>query len=385
MKPQSYFHLSEWRYFFPLLFMFGLTLADAAQQKIEAIHLDGHDYVPLADWARANNLDWHWFDGGKMVEVTNRTTRLIFEVNSAQAQINGIRVRLSFPFAIGNAVPLIAQLDLDTAICPLLFPPHFTDTKPVKTICLDPGHGGKDSGNRVGWHYEKNYTLPLAFELREQLQKAGFNVLLTRTTDKYVALPDRPAMANKARADLFVSLHFNATPTGRDEAAGPETYCITPVGASSSNGHVESGEFGPAVGTGPTIANRNEQKSLLLAYQVEKSLVQNLAANGRGVKRARFAVLRDATMPAILIEGGFMTHPVESKKIYDGAYRRRMAEAIVKAILAYQRLTAPRNTVNGSASSVRSATSFEMFVRPRKTWMQTGNSHEQTRFAPSRL
>ncbi len=353
MKRQTYFRLPEWAEFFALSFVFGLTLAHAAQQKIEAVHLDGQDYVPLANWARANDLEWSWFNGGKAVDVTNHTTRLVFEENSAQAEINGIRVRLSFPFAVENAVPLVAQFDLDTAIGPLLFPSHFAETRPIKTICLDPGHGGKDSGNHVGWHYEKNYTLPFAFEVRDQLQKAGFNLMMTRTTDKYVPLPDRPAMANKAGADLFVSLHFNATPTGRNEAEGPETYCITPVGASSSNEHVESSEFGPAVGTGPTIANHNEQKSLLLAYQVEKALVQNLAANDRGVKRARFAVLRDAAMPAILIEGGFMTHPVEGKKIYDAEYRRRMAEAIVKGILAYQRLTAPPNMANGLASSTR--------------------------------
>jgi len=362
MKRQTYFRLPKWAEFFALSFVFGLTLVHAAPQKIEAVHLDGQDYVPLAGWARANDLEWSWFNGGKAVDVTNHTTRLVFEENSTQAEINGIRVRLSFPFAIENAVPFVAQFDLDTAIGPLLFPSHFAETRPIKTICLDPGHGGKDSGNRVGWHYEKNYTLPLAFEVRDQLQKAGFNLMMTRTTDKYVPLPDRPAMANKAGADLFISLHFNATPTGRNEAEGPETYCITPVGASSSNEHVES-EFGPAVGTGPTIANRNEQKSLLLAYQVEKSLVQNLAANDRGVKRARFAVLRDAAMPAILIEGGFMTHPAESKKIYDTAYRCRMAEAIVKGVLAYQQLTAPPNMANASGSSARSVTSSEMFLR----------------------
>jgi N-acetylmuramoyl-L-alanine amidase len=73
---------------------------------------------------------------------------------------------------------------------------------------------------------------------------------------------------------------------------------------------------------------------------MEKSLVQNLDAPDRGVRRARFAVLRDATMPAILIEGGYMTNPAEGKKIYDSAYRKQMAAAMVKGILAYQRLTA---------------------------------------------
>jgi N-acetylmuramoyl-L-alanine amidase len=341
MKQKTHFHLPGWRNFFALFLVFGLTLAHAAKHKIEAVHLDGQDYVRLADWARANDLKWSRFDGDKKVEVTSRAIRLVLAVNSAEAEINGVRVRLSFPFAMEKAVPLITQLDLDTAIDPLLFPSHFADRKPVKTICLDPGHGGKDSGNRVGWHYEKNYTLPLALELRQQLQKAGFNVIMTRTTDKYVTLSDRSALANRHNADLFVSLHFNATPTGRNEAKGPETYCITPIGANSSDEYVESSQTGPSVGTGPAMGNRNEQKSLLLAYQVQKSLVDNLSANDRGVKRARFAVLRDTAMPAILIEGGFMSNPVESKKIFSAAYRRRMAEAIVKGILAYQRLAAP--------------------------------------------
>jgi N-acetylmuramoyl-L-alanine amidase len=205
----------------------------------------------------------------------------------------------------------------------------------IRTICLDPGHGGKDTGNRVGWHYEKVYTLALAAELRDQLRKAGFNVILTRTKDAYVELPDRPALANQRGADLFVSLHFNATEAGRGEVAGPETYCITPVGASSTNARGEGSDHGP------TPANREEDESLLLAYQIQKSLVGNLDADDRGVRRARFAVLRDVRMPAVLIEGGYMTNPHEGKQIYTAAYRHQLARAIVKGILAYQKLTLP--------------------------------------------
>ena len=172
-------------------------------------------------------------------------------------------------------------------------------------------------------------------ELRNQLQKAGFNVILTRSKDTYVELPDRPGIANHRGADLFISLHFNATPIGKDQVEGPQTYCITPVGASSTDAQGEGANYGA------TLANRVEQKSLLLAYQMEKSLVQSLRAPDRGVRRARYAVLRDAMMPAILIEGGYMTHPVESKKIYNAAYRQQMAQAMVKGILAYQNLVSP--------------------------------------------
>jgi N-acetylmuramoyl-L-alanine amidase len=192
----------------------------------------------------------------------------------------------------------------------------------------------------------------LAIELRKQLENAGFHVILTRSRDVYVDLPSRPAVANHNGADLFISLHFNASPVDKEDISGPETYCITPVGAPSSNA---SGEFGSSIGAGPTVANRNENKSLLLAYQMERSLVVNLHAEDRGVRRARFAVLRDAAMPAILIEGGYMTHPVEGKKIYDAAYRKQMATAIVKGVLAYQKLTVPA-TPHPSTPTKRSPT-----------------------------
>jgi N-acetylmuramoyl-L-alanine amidase len=94
-------------------------------------------------------------------------------------------------------------------------------------------------------------------------------------------------------------------------------------------------------GRGASAGNRVEDKSLLLAHQMQKSLVRNLGATDRSVRRARFQVLRETTMPAILIEGGYMSHPVEGKKIFSEDYRRQMAAAIVKGILNYQKLTAP--------------------------------------------
>jgi N-acetylmuramoyl-L-alanine amidase len=301
-----------------------------------AVSINGRNYVLLPDWARGNVLTVS--PAGNEIILANSASRFVFEVNSAEAQINGVNVRLSFPVALAKGVPCIAQFDIEKTIRPLQFPARFLQPKKITTICLDPGHGGKDPGNQVGalfWHNEKTYTLLLALELRDQLKKLGFNVVLTRTKDTYVDLPTRPAIANKAGADLFVSLHFNATQTGKNEVSGPETYCITPVGAASSNAQGEGGD------SGMTPANRSEDKSLNLAYQMQKSLVKNLGVPDRDVRRARFAVLRDTTMPAILIEGGYMTNPTEGKKIYDAAYRKQMAAAIVKGIVAYQKLTAP--------------------------------------------
>jgi N-acetylmuramoyl-L-alanine amidase len=324
------------KFFFTLLLALGLTFCAS---PAEALFINGRSYTPLADWARGNGFYGFTRDHGDEIILTNRMARLLFDVDSAQAEINGVNVRLSFPVANVKGVPFIAQFDLEKTVRPLLFPSRYIEPKRIATICLDPGHGGKDTGNRVGGvffgHNEKTYTLALALELRDQLKKLGFNVVLTRNSDTYVELPVRPEIANRRGADLFVSLHFNATQAGKNEVEGPETYCITPVGAASSNAQGEGGD------DGATTANRYENQSLLLAYRMEKALVQNLGVADRGVRRARFAVLRDAAMPAILIEGGYMTHPSEGKRIFDAAYRRQMAAAIVKGITAYQKLTAP--------------------------------------------
>ena len=179
----------------------------------------------------------------------------------------------------------------------------------VRTVCLDPGHGGKDPGNEVGSNQEKQHTLLLAKEVRAQLARAGLKVTLTRSTDSFVELPARPELAKRRSADLFVSLHFNAAEAGRSTVQGAEVYCLTPAGASSTNARGEGN------GGGWFPGNRHNEQNLYLAYQVQKALTRNLAVEDRGVRRARFAVLRDAVMPAVLIEAGFLSHPVEGRQI----------------------------------------------------------------------
>jgi N-acetylmuramoyl-L-alanine amidase len=106
---------------------------------------------------------------------------------------------------------------------------------------------------------------------------------------------------------------------------------MTPAGAPSTNAHGERDNEEWSVG------NRSNDKSMFLAYQMQKSLTRNLGVEDRGVHRARFAVLREAVMPAILIEGGFMSNPAEGRKIFDPAYRREMAKAVAAGIIAYKK------------------------------------------------
>jgi N-acetylmuramoyl-L-alanine amidase len=294
----------------------------------------GRDYVRLFDWARANGFTTRWLDRDKTVALTNHQARLVFNIDprqdSRKAQINGVAVWLAFPLLYQNGSVSISRTDLAQTLRPVLFPPTNVFGLKIKTICIDPGHGGNDPGYQVGTSDEKKYTLLLAQEMCEQLKKAGFNVVLTRTTDTYIKLPGRPELARRHNADLFVSVHFNSDGPQHKEVRGIEVYCLTPEGAFSTNAGGEGD-------TRPCTGNRQNEKNMLLAYQMQLSLTRNLSTEDRGVHRARFKVLSDATMPAILIEGGFMSNPTEGRRIFDSNYRRQMARAIVNGILVYQR------------------------------------------------
>lgn len=252
-------------------------------QPAGAVVVNGHDYRPLTGWAMENKFREVNDGRSDRFTLTNGAAqRLVFEKNSVTAEINGVKVALSFPVALDKSgVFFIARFDLIKTVEPLIFSPPVSPKK-ITTICLDPGHGGKDPGKQVGGHDEKTYTLLLAEELRRQLVAAGFKVVQTRRKDNYLELSERASFANRNKADLFVCLHFNATEVAKNEVAGLQTYCITPVGASSTEA------AGRGAGHSMCAGNRVEAKSLLAAYQVHRALVKNLGANDRSVRRARF-------------------------------------------------------------------------------------------------
>ena len=291
--------------------------------------------VPLSQWAKENGFKVAWTKKGESVALTNNSCKLAFKTDSQVAEINDVNVWLCQPIKLKNGQVCIASLDLNDSIQPILFPHPNQVRAPIQTICLDPGHGHQDTGGVFGKYVEKQYTLPLAEKLAGQLKAAGFKVILTRTNDTFVELADRPALANRQKADLFISLHFNIGPPS--EAKGVEVYCMTPPKASST----DVGRWGDISewrdDTGSVPGNRCDDGNVLLAYELQKSLVKNLSAEDRGVRRARFAVLRTAEMPAVLIEGGFLSDSEEQKKIADPKYRDHLAAAIVQGVLNYKR------------------------------------------------
>lgn len=307
----------------------GALCALAVVPAAESAYINGKAYLRLNDWAQANDLQVRWLKRDEKLELSNPATKLVLEVHSPEAALNGVAVRLLFPLASRNDGVYISKLDLQTTFQALLHPPRAHSRSRTACICLDPGHGGKDPGFRVGLNQEKKYTLLLAQELRDQLTRAGWKVFLTRNRDAFIELPDRPDFARRKKADLFLSLHFNAVVASSASVQGAEVYCLTPAGAPSTNAGGETG------GAGWFSGNRFNDQNVFLAYQLQKALTRNLGIEDRGVHRARFAVLRDATMPAALIEAGFMSHPLEGKKIFTAEYRRQLAKAILDGVKSY--------------------------------------------------
>jgi N-acetylmuramoyl-L-alanine amidase len=224
----------------------------------------------------------------------------------------------------------VTRLDYDKVLVPLLWrlPPQLPGSR---RILLDPGHGGKDPGKQnasLGYD-EKAATLDTALRLKLLLEKRGFEVILTRDKDTFVELPDRPAAANKLKADLFVSLHYNGGAAGDATSAGIETYCLTPAGQFSTNKAAGKADISPEPG------NRFDTFNLLLAWNVHRAVLKATGAEDRGVRRARFAVLRTLNCPGILVEGGFISSRTEGAQIANATYRQRLAEAIGEGVMTY--------------------------------------------------
>ncbi len=307
----------------------GLLRADPA---VRTAKFHGRDYVRLVDWGKTQGLAVSWITKDKTLQLRSAAWRISLIVDSREARVNGVQLWLLYPLVYSGGGLYMSSVDIQNTLTPLLRPTPMAKGRRIRTICIDPGHGGKDPGHRTGNRQEKTYTLLLATELAGQLRKAGYKVVFTRTKDVTVELDDRPVAAARNGADLFISLHFNAAGSPRSLAQGTEVYSLTPARAPSTNSQGEGADSGSFTG------NRHNQANLLLAYHVQKSLITTLGTVDRGVRRARFAVLRPATMPAVLVEAGFLSHATEGRKLATSAYRQRIARAIVQGVASYQKV-----------------------------------------------
>jgi N-acetylmuramoyl-L-alanine amidase len=287
-------------------------------------------WLPLETWSKFNQLEKpiQYGSGGDasfVVQTTNGTFR--FKVGSHTLEHAGHGFLLGFAPRLIKGFLYVHAIDACKTLQPLLSQP-WQLTKANRTIVIDPGHGGRDGGTQscLDGQYEKIYALDWARRLAVLLSECGWNVVLTRTNDSYLSLADRIAIADRAQADVFVSLHFNSG-NGNSSLSGIETYCLTPAGMPSS---ILRGEDDPR-DVHPN--NAYDEQNFQLATALHRSALQATGATDRGVGRARFmGVLRGQARPAVLVEGGYLTNPREAQKIATPEYRQALAEALAKAL-----------------------------------------------------
>lgn len=175
---------------------------------------------------------------------------------------------------------------------------------PFRTVVIDPGHGGHDNGGQWGKVYEKHLALDTAVRLENNLKRMGFQTVLTRRSDYFISLPQRVAMGNRYRNAIFVSIHYNYT--WKQHVSGLETFYYS----------------------------REGQR---LAQYVQQGLVKRTRAVDRQAKFARFYVIRNSKLPAILVEGGFVSNERERERVKLGSFREAAARGIAEGILRYRR------------------------------------------------
>jgi len=198
------------------------------------------------------------------------------------------------------------------------------DDSPI-TVVIDAGHGGHDRGGIPGQRVaEKDMTLDVALRLRNILSSYGYNVVMTRSTDVFVPLGGRVAIANSYRNAVFVCIHFNATP--RSGASGIETYFYS-------------------------------RDSLPLASAIHYYVAGGAPSENRGVRRRGYFVLRKTNIPAVLVECGFLTNPTEASYAQSGSYRQKLAEEIAAGVRR-------RNAVGSSFGTTRVATAESIPLQP---------------------
>ena len=306
------------------------SLAGADTHSLKAVRFSGTLYVALRDIAAYYELGANQAGGSDRASYRTSAAQLVAEHDSREITVNGVTHWLSVPVLESRGQLWIASLDVLKVLDPVLRQGRLPSKSPVHTVVLDPGHGGSDRGTRGVTGREKELTLDLAKRVQRLLEAAGLKVVLTRPVDDNVSLDERVAMIERRRADLFVSLHFNSV----GSAQGIETYCVPPAGAVSTANPFRR-FFGGA--DDRCTSNQFDEKNVWLAHCVQRQLLNITGANDRGIRRARFVVIRDAACPAILVESGFLSNPVEEQRLLSAEYRDKLAKGITDGILDYRK------------------------------------------------
>ncbi len=302
------------------------------------------DLVSVVEMAATLGLKGAWTEPGHRFTLSDGARRIELEANSREVSVNRMRVFLGEPTVMRGGRLCVSRTDFEACLEPILQPALLEALPPrPRVIALDPGHGGIDNGMqnpRLGLK-EKVLTLDVAFRLKKLLEAAGYQVVLTRkddrafSTEKKIDLPMRAQVANRAHADLFVSIHFNSL-FPDTKISGTEVYVYTPSGQRSTS----SWGTGEADDTRTDAApvNRFNAWSSLLADRMHRAVLIRLKTVDRGQKTKHLLALQDLECPAILVESVFLSNDAEARRAATPEFRQQIASALAAGIDDYANL-----------------------------------------------
>ena len=315
-----------------LALVLAVPVCRAQQGSWKEVEYKGQPYVTLQSLKQFYRFDTYRADKGHLF-FTSPDLVVKMRHGTKDLYINNTKFVLSKYVAALGGDYLISKMDLTKLIDPVLRPRFIRQSAPFHTVILDAGHGGRDPGSTGPYGNEKTHALRLTNLVKEELERRNFRVKMTRTDDlddaprRELTLAQRVAYANKINGAIFVSLHFN---NGPRSARGIETYALPPQGA-------ESFLDGPQPGDDLRLrGNDQDGDNIALATAVHASIMHEVDAIDRGIRRARWGVLVGINKPAILLEGGYLTNRKEAAKIANLTYQKQLAMAIANGIVNYR-------------------------------------------------
>ena len=319
--------------FFYLAAFFAPISAVSAQADKNAdwdlIKIGGYDYVSLEGIKRFYSFTKLTRSGNSVI-LDKSKVQMKLKVGSSECLMNNVKFIFSHTVTTSGNSVYVSRIDLAKLIDPVLRPNFIKNAGDFRTVILDAGHGGKDPGatNQVGT--EAAYNLRLAVRLKGLLEAKGFKVKMIRDSDRFYSLEERVTIANSVNENaIFISLHFNS---GGRQARGIETFTLSPPGVSHYDASLKASDAIARAG------NEHDSANIALATVIHGSVLRKLGTNSfdRGIKRARFSVLSGVKHPAVLFEGGFMTHPYEARLIANESYQAAVAQGMMDAIDRYR-------------------------------------------------
>lgn len=350
----------------PLL-LFLLLLCQGAASAWDVVLHENRRYVPVENVSKFYNLSPPVKQEDSFA-IKSATKTIKGKSGTREVFINNVKYVLCFPIVKKGGSILISAMDVTKIIEPVMRPGLIKNVAPVTTVILDAGHGGHDSGAKSGRGIEKEAALDVVLRARRLLLERGYKVHLTRSNDTFIPLEKRPALANRHQNAVFVSVHFNKSNTVG--GTGIETFALAPRGVPSMD---EENLSYSDLKTYPGHAR--DPENVALATAMHSSMLRHMRLGDRGIKRARFVVIKNLIIPGVLLEGGFINHPIDGRLIASSSYRNAFAQAILEGITRYGSAVSGKPATQSPSATASATDPSSIPNLPRSLSPYNLNSH----------